>query len=100
MANKLKRVEMLIKKNISEILQFDVKNSGIGFVTVTDCQLSKDYQYAKVYVSFYGSRNPKANLEALNKAKGFIKTELAQKLDIWKLPQIEFIIDDSFEKAA
>lgn len=98
MANKLKRVEMLIKKNTSEILQFEVKNSGIGFVTVTNCSLSLDYQYAKIYVSFLGTKNPKANLEALNAAKGYIKTALAKRLDIWKLPQIEFILDDSYEQ--
>ena len=99
MANKLKRVEMLIKKNVSEIIQFDVRNSKIGFVTITDCKLSADYQYAKIYVSFLGSKNPKENLEALNNAKGYIKVALSKKMDIWRLPQLDFVIDDSEQHA-
>lgn len=89
---------MLVKKNVSEILQFEVKNAGIGFVTVTDCKLSQDYQNAKIFVSFMGSKNPKQNLEALNNAKGYIKTSLAKKLDIWKVPQLCFVLDESIEQ--
>ena len=55
MADKIKRIEMLIKKNISEIISFEVRNKSIGFVTVTDCKLSTDYQYCRVYVSFLGT---------------------------------------------
>lgn len=98
MANKSKRIEMLIRKNVSEILQFEVKNSGIGFVTVTDCKLSNDYQNCKIYVSFLGSKNPEKNLEALNNAKGFIRTSLSKKMDIWKIPQLIFVLDNSIDE--
>ena len=74
MADKIKRIEMLIKKNISEIISFEVRNKSIGFVTVTDCKLSTDYQYCRVYVSFLGTNFPLKNLEELNKVKGFIKS--------------------------
>ena len=99
MANKEKRIEMLIKKNISDILLFELHDKNIGFCTVTDIKMSNDYQYARVYVSFLGTKNPEKNLEALNKARGFVRTSLSKKMDIWKIPQIQFIIDDSFEKA-
>ena len=48
MANKEKRIEMLIKKNISDILLFELHDKNIGFVTVTDIKMSNDYQYARV----------------------------------------------------
>ena len=99
MANKEKRIEMLIKKNISDILLFELHDKNTGFCTVTDIKMSNDYQYARVYVSFLGTKNPEKNLEALNKARGFVRTSLSKKMDIWKIPQIQFIIDDSFEKA-
>ena len=99
MANKEKRIEMLIKKNISDILLFELHDKNIGFCTVTDIKMSNDYQYVRVYVSFLGTKNPEKNLEALNKARGFVRTSLSKKMDIWKIPQIQFIIDDSFEKA-
>lgn len=97
MADKIKRIEMLIKKNIADILVFEVRNKSIGFVTVTDCKLSSDYQYARIYVSFLGTQDPLVNLEELNKMKGYIKSSLAKKMDIYKIPNIEFLLDDSFE---
>ena len=99
MANKEKRIEMLIKKNISDILLFELHDKSVGFVTVTDIKMSNDYQFARVYVSFLGTKYPEKNLEALNKARGFVRTSLSKKMDIWKIPQIQFILDDSFEKA-
>lgn len=99
MANKSKRIEMLIKKNISDILLFELHDKNVGFVTVTDIKMSQDYQYARVYVSFLGVKTPAKNLEALKKAKGFIRTSLSKKMDIWKIPQLEFVLDDTFEKA-
>lgn len=98
MANKEKRIEMLVKKNVSDIIQFEVKSKSIGFVTVTDCKMTKDYQYCRIYVSFLGTSHPENNLEALNNVKGFIRSSLAKKLDIWKIPNLEFVIDDSYEE--
>ncbi|MEG1313036.1 MAG: 30S ribosome-binding factor RbfA, partial [Bacilli bacterium] len=86
------------RKNISDILQFEVKNDNIGFVTVTDCRVSKENMYARIYVSFLGAKNPQNNLAALNKIKGFIRTSLSKKLDIWKVPEIEFVYDDSIDR--
>ena len=60
--------------------------------------MSTDFSYAKVYVSFLGSKNPQENLQALNKCKGFIRSSLAKKLDIRKTPEITFVLDDSYEK--
>lgn len=97
MADKIHRIETLIKKNISEILAFEVRNKSVGFVTVTDCKLSNDYQYIRVYVSFLGTNNQSKNLEELKKVKGYVKTSLSKKMDIYKIPNIEFILDDSFE---
>ena len=99
MENKTKRIEMLIRKNISDILLYEVKNDNIGFVTLTDCRVSKETMHAKIYVSFLGAKNPANNLAALNKVKGFIRTSLSKKLDIWKVPELEFIYDDSLDKA-
>lgn len=90
---------MLMKKNLSDILQFEVKKKSIGFVTLSEIRLANDYNYIRAYVSFLGAKNPKENLEELKKVKGFIKSSLAKKMDIWKIPDIEFILDDSFDRA-
>ncbi|HOF53759.1 MAG: 30S ribosome-binding factor RbfA [Bacilli bacterium] len=98
MANRTERIQSIIAKNISEILQFEVKNKSVGLVSVTEVRVSSDFSYAKVYVSFIGAKHPNVNLEALNAAKGFVRSSLASKLDIRKVPEISFILDDTFEK--
>lgn len=99
MADRTQRIQSVIGKNITEIIQFEVKNPHIGFVTIQEVKVSTDFSYAKVYVSFLGSKNPHENLQALNKCKGFIRSSLAKKLDIRKTPEITFVLDDSYEKA-
>ena len=99
MASRKERVPALILKNISEIIQFEVKSKSIGFVTVTDVEVSNDLSHAKVFVTFLGQGNVKDRLEALERTKGFIRSSLAKKMDTRKVPELHFIIDDSFEKA-
>lgn len=99
MANRNKRVHALIQKNLSEILQFELKNSSIGFVSVTDTIVNRDNSFVKVYVSFLGKGDKNKRFEALNRCKGFIRSELAKRLDIYKVPEISFVIDETFENA-
>lgn len=98
MAYKLNKVNVSIQKYISDILQFDIKNKEIGFVTVTGVETTNDYSYTKVYVSFLDDKRASQGLEALEKSKGYIRSELARKLNIRKTPQIIFVLDDSFAK--
>lgn len=98
MADRTQRIQSVIGKNITEIIQFEVKNPKIGFVTIQEVKVSSDFSYAKVYVSFLGTKHPENNLNELNKCKGFIRSSLAKKLDIRKTPEISFVLDDSYEK--
>ena len=99
MANRTERIQSIIAKNITEIIAYEVKNPHIGFVTVSEVKVSTDFSYAKVYVSFLTSKHPEKNLEELNKTKGFIRSSLAKKLDIRKTPEINFVLDETYEKA-
>lgn len=99
MADRTQRIQSIIGKNISEIIQFELKNPRIGFCTVSEVKVSADFSYAKVYVSFLGAKYPKQNLEELNKTKGYVRSSLAKKIDIRKCPEITFLLDESFEKS-
>lgn len=99
MADRTQRIQSIIGKNISEIIQFEVKNKNIGFCTVQEVKVSTDFSYAKVYVTFLGAKYPRQNLEELNKCKGFIRSSLARKIDIRKTPEITFYLDETYEKA-
>lgn len=100
MANKQERIASIIRKNIAEIIQFQLRDPKLGFVSIPEVRVSKDFSYAKVYVSFIKEEDEKEGLEVLNKAKGFIRSELASKLDTRRVPEIRFVIDDGYKKEA
>lgn len=99
MASKKDRIGALVTKNIAEIIQFQLKDPKVGFITVTDSSFNADNSVAKIYVSFLGLPDSLRRLEELKKAKGYIRTELAKRMDIYKVPELVFILDDSYERA-
>ena len=98
MANKQERIATIIRKNISEIIQFQIKDPKLGFVSIPEVKVSKDFSYATVYVSFIRDEDIEPSMEVLNHAKGFIRSELAKKLDIRRVPEIRFVVDDGYKR--
>lgn len=95
---KVKRLEGTIRKDVSDIIQFELKDPNVGFVTITDVKVSNDHSFATVYCSFLGKKErEEAGLKALNRAKGFIRSKLAQRLTIRRTPQLIFKIDTAME---
>ena len=97
---KQKRLEGTIRNNISDIIQFGLKDPNVGFVTITDVHVSNDHSFAKVFVTFLGKdARAQAGLKALNRAKGFIRSELSQRLYIRRTPDLIFVLDETEMKA-
>jgi len=93
------RVGDLIQQEIaSMILHGDIKDPRIGFVTITHVKLSPDLRDAKVYFSQLGTAKAIEKSRAgLNNAGGYIRRALASKLNLRRIPSIEFFFDDSLE---
>ena len=86
-----------IKKNISEIVR-DLKDPRLSdMTTITQVEVTNDLKHAKVRVSVYDQSEDvrKASVDALNHAHGFIARELGRRMIIRRLPQLQFILDDS-----
>ena len=99
MSLKTERMDMTIQREISHILQFELKNPKLGFVTVTDVQCTNDLSQAKVYVTFLGKQGRnEAGMKVLNQSKGFIRSAVAKKIKIRKMPELIFIQDKSLEQ--
>lgn len=90
------KLNNIIQRELSAIIQNEVKNSGVGFCTITGVDVTSDLSYAKVYVSFL-NRNTKKSLEALEKSKGFIRSTLARRLTVRKCPELIFVLDTSLD---
>ncbi|AMX83998.1 ribosome-binding factor A [Geobacillus subterraneus] len=92
------RVGEQMKKELSDIIGRKLKDPRIGFVTVTDVRVTGDLQQAKVYISVFGDDEQRENtLKALEKAKGFIRSEIGQRIRLRKTPEILFEIDETIE---
>ena len=100
MPDRQSRIETIIKKNITEIITYKLKDPHLGFCTITDVKVSKDFSYATALVSFILEKDEKPGMKTLEKAKGFIRTELSKTLDTRRCPEIRFVLDDGFKKEA
>lgn len=98
MADRNNRIRTVIDKNLRDIITLEVKNPKIGFVCISEIIVSADYSHAKVFLTFLGSKSQKESMRELNKAKGFIRSSLAKKIDLRRTPEIEFYFDDSYQK--
>jgi ribosome-binding factor A len=98
---RLDRVNQLIKEEISTLLQRELKDPRLGFVTVTEVETSKDLRLAKVFVSVLGDeRQWASSMAALASARGFVRNWLRQNLDLRVTPDLDFRPDRSMEHAA
>ena len=89
----------MIKEAISEVLQRDVADPRLDFVTITDVETSPDLRQAYIYVSFLGdSANQERALKALRTATGFLRRELGQKVYLRYVPDLTFRMDRSLER--
>ncbi len=100
MAHRIERVNSLIRQEISELLQRQVKDPRLGnFIAVTEVITSPDLGRAKVFVSRMGGDEDKQEiLRALTSASGFFRSELAKNLKLRRTPELVFQWDDSIEK--
>ncbi|WP_414056107.1 30S ribosome-binding factor RbfA [Macrococcus equi] len=98
MSLRSERVGQQMKKEISEIINQKIKNPNVGFVTVTEVEVTGDLSLATVYVTVLGEeRDRKKSLEALEKSKGFIKSEIAHRMDLRIVPDLKFTYDESID---
>lgn len=97
MSIKLERLSHTFVEEISSILQEEVKDPDIEFVTITSCSISSDLSYAKVYFTCLNDNKREEVTKALNNASGFIRNKLCDRVEIRKMPEITFVYDESIE---
>lgn len=98
MKQRTNRVGEQMKKEISEIIGRKLKDPRVGFVTVTDVDVTGDLQQAKVYITTLGNdEERKGTLKGLEKATGFIRSELGRRIQLRVTPELVFEFDRSVE---
>jgi len=95
---RLDRLAEEIKREISAILTEEVKDPRISMVSVTRVEVSNDLGSARVMLSVLGDEKKQAEvMQALEKARGFIRTELSNRIRLRQTPEINFRLDRSIE---
>ena len=100
-SNRFGRIDEEFKKEISQIINYELKEPSVtGMISVTKVKVTTDLSYAKVAVSILNSKDVKKTLAGLKKSSGFIRSELAKRINLRNTPEIIFELDDSLEYGA
>lgn len=100
MKRRVERVAELIKREMGKILLEDFKNAEIGFVTVTDVDLTPDLRLARIYISVYGSpEKQKQTLQIIQEHTPFFRKLIGQRVKLRFTPEVRFEYDNSIARA-
>ncbi|WP_066683343.1 30S ribosome-binding factor RbfA [Christensenella intestinihominis] len=97
--NRLNRIDEEVKRALSEIIRNDVKDDRLSaMTTVTKVEITPDLKFGKAYISVYGTDKEKhASIDALTHGASFIRAKLARAVDLRRVPELSFVLDDSIE---
>ena len=95
------RVSEQIRRELAELIRLEVKDPRVGFITVTDVEVTPDYAHARVFfTSMTGKEDVEQILVGLRRASGFLRRELGRRIRIHTLPELHFEYDPSVEEGA
>ena len=100
MNQRLERINNLIRSEISTMLTRDLHDPLIGFVTITEVDVSPDLRHAKVFFSVLGdAEQVKASIKGLLRARKFINSRLAERVELRYIPHLRFLLDETAANA-
>ena len=98
--DRMRRVDEAVREVVGDAVAHRLKDPRVGFVTVTDVKTSPDLRHARVYVSVLGTPEEReASLAGLRSAHGYLQGRIASELRLKNTPELEFLFDDTTERA-
>ncbi len=98
--NRSERVGGQLRRELAQLVQLEVKDPGVGFVSISDVEVTRDLAHAKVYVTVFEEDKAAESLAALNRAAGYLRRRLGQEMRIRAVPELHFLHDASVETGA
>lgn len=92
------RVSGLLRRELAVLIQREVKDPKVGFVGVSDVEVTRDLSVAKVFITHFDPSQVKESLGALNRSAGFLRVRLGEMLRMRSVPELRFYHDDSVER--
>lgn len=98
--NRSERVGGQLRRELAQLVQHEVKDPRVGFVSISDVEVTRDLAHAKVYVTVFEEDKAPRSIEALNRAAGYLRRRLGQEMRIRTVPELHFLHDASVETGA
>lgn len=93
------RIADQIQRSLAEVIRLELRDPRVGLVTLTGVELSRDQSHAKVFFTILGTAEQAAEAaEGLQRAAGFLRSQLAHRLTTRKVPELHFAFDESVER--
>lgn len=97
--NRTDRINDLIQKELSYLIQHKMNDPRVGMITLSEVVVSKDLAQAKIYVNVLQQQKSAQVIETLNKASGFLRQALAKRVQLRATPALKFYFDDTLQRA-
>ncbi len=97
MSVRMERIQELIKEEISLIFLHKIQDPELGLTTITKVEVTPDLRFAKVFVSILDKEKREDSLNKINDLKTLIRTELAHRVRLRRVPELTFLIDDTLD---
>ena len=92
------RVADAMRRELAQLIQQEVRDPRLGMVNINDVEVTRDLTSAKVFVTLVGEDDPeaiKASMDVLNKAAGFLRSQLAREIQMRSVPRLQFRYDET-----
>ncbi|HEY2036290.1 MAG TPA: 30S ribosome-binding factor RbfA [Steroidobacteraceae bacterium] len=100
-SGRLRKIQAELQRVLAELITREVKDPRVGNVTITGVSLAADMGVAKVFYAPFVSSHPQAEVQSgLDRAAGFLRGEAGRRLGLRHAPRLDFVFDDTAEKAA
>lgn len=95
--NRSERVAGSLRRELAKLIQMELKDPEVGFIGLSDVEVSRDLAHAKVFITVFDSDKAASSLKALKRAAGFLRSRLGQEMRIRSVPELHFHHDASVE---
>lgn len=92
------RVQEQIMRELAELVRTGLKDPRAGFITINEVEITRDYSHATIYYTVLDDATRAVTEEALEHAKGYLRSELAKRIHLFRTPELHFIYDESLER--
>jgi len=98
--NRSERVAGQLRRDLAKLIQQEIKDPEVGFVSLSDVEVTRDLSHAKVFITVFDPEKAATSIKALKRASTFLRKRLAHELRLRHVPELHFVHDDSVEQGS